>query len=452
MWSILKALRENPEILIDSQRRRGESIEVVEKAINLDKIWREKLKEVNMLRKKRNEISQKIKSLSGEEKIKAIEEAKRISEEVEKAEKELKDIEEKLEKVLLSIPNIVHESVPIGKSEEDNVPVRYWGKVKVYFKDLDKFLEMTKGQADYEVVDFKPVAHADAVEIFGWADTTRASKVVGSRFYYLFDDLVWLDFALTLFALDFLSKKGFKVVVPPYMLKREAYEGVTTFSDFEEVIYKIEGEDLYLIATSEHSIASMYMNEVLEENELPLLYAGTSPCFRKEAGAHGKDTKGIFRVHQFNKVEQFIFCLPENSWKWHERLIANAEEIWQKLGIPYRVVNVCSGDLGVVASKKYDLEAWMPAQTKYREMVSCSNCTDWQSYRLNIRFAEKRGLPSKGFVHTLNSTAIATTRAITAIIENFQVEDGIVEIPKVLNKYLENVDSAPKDLIKPKAK
>ncbi|MCS7121257.1 MAG: serine--tRNA ligase [Archaeoglobaceae archaeon] len=450
MWSILKALREDPRILIESQRRRGENIEIVEKAVNLDRYWREKLKEVNKLRKKRRELSTIIKNLNGDEKIKAIEEAKKLSEEVERVEKELKDIEKELEKTLLSIPNIIHESVPIGKSEDDNVPIKYWGKAKVYFEHLDKFLKMTKGNAEYEVVDVMPLAHADAVEIFGWADTARAGKVAGSRFYYLFDDLVWLDFALTLFALDFLTKKGFKVVVPPYMLKREAYEGVTTFSDFEEVLYKIEGEDLYLIATSEHSIAAIYMNEVLEENELPILYAGVSPCFRKEAGAHGKDTKGIFRVHHFNKVEQFIFCLPENSWSWHEKLIENVEEMWQKLRIPYRIVNVCSGDLGVVASKKYDLEAWMPAQARYREMVSCSNCTDWQSYRLNIRYAEKKGYPSKGFVHTLNSTAIATTRAITAIIENFQLEDGIVEIPKVLRKYLENIDSAPKEYIKPK--
>ena len=194
----------------------------------------------------------------------------------------------------------------------------------------------------------------------------------------------------------------------------------------------------------------MHMNEVLAEDELPLLYAGVSPCFRKEAGAHGKDTKGIFRVHIFNKVEQFVYCLPEQSWDWHEKLIENAEKLWQGLGIPYRVVNVCSGDLGVVASKKYDLEAWMPAQGKFREMVSCSNCTDWQSFRLNIRYAEEKGAPSKGFVHTLNSTAIATTRAITAIIENFQLEDGRVEIPKVLRRYLEPIETAPKEYIEPK--
>ncbi|MEM4503570.1 MAG: serine--tRNA ligase [Archaeoglobaceae archaeon] len=447
MWSILKALREKPEILYESQKRRNLSTEIIDKAIELDKKWREKLREVNTLRKRRNELSKLLKEKKDQ---KLVEEAKKISEAVKNAEDELKNLEKELENVLLSIPNIVHESVPIGKDESENVAIRYWGKARVYFEDVDRFLEITNQKADYEVVDYKPVAHADAVELFGWADTVRAGKVAGARFYYLFDDLVWLDFALALYAMDFLAKNGFKIVVPPFMLRKEAYQGVTAFSDFEDVIYKIEDEDLHLIATSEHAIAAMHMNETLEENELPMLYAGFSPCFRKEAGAHGKDTKGIFRVHQFNKVEQFVFCLPEQSWDWHERLIENAEKLWQGLGVPYRIVNICTGDLGIVAAKKYDLEAWMPSQATYREMVSCSNCTDWQSYRLNIRYAERKGMPSKGFVHTLNSTAIATTRAITAIIENYQLEDGRVEIPKALNKYLENFESAPKDFIEPK--
>ena len=449
MWSILKAVRENPEILYESQRRRGLSVEIVDRAIELDRKWREELKRVNQLRKRRNELAKVVKEAKGEEKAKLIEEAKAVSEEVKRAEEGLKRIEAELEDVLLSIPNIIHESVPTGKDDTENVPIKYWGKARVYFEDVDTFVEMTQGMAEYVVSDIKPVGHADAVEIFGWADLERAAKVAGARFYYLLNDLIWLDFALTMYALDFLRKEGFTIVSPPYMMRREAYSGVTAFSDFEEVIYKVEDEDLYLIATSEHPIAAMHMKEVLEERELPLLYAGVSPCFRKEAGAHGKDTKGIFRVHQFNKVEQFVFCLPEQSWEWHEKLLENVEKLWQGLGIPYRIVNICTGDLGIVAAKKYDLEAWMPAQGKYREMVSCSNCTDWQSYRLNIRFAEERGKPSKGFVHTLNSTAIATTRAITAIIENFQLEDGRVEIPKVLRKYLEPIESAPKDFILP---
>ncbi|WP_290899255.1 serine--tRNA ligase [Ferroglobus sp.] len=447
MWSILKALRENPEVLVESQRRRGEDVEIVYKAIELDKIWRKKLYELDQLRRERNELSRRLKSERNEELIKK---AKEISEKVKRGEEELKKLEDELKGILLSIPNIVHESVPIGEDENDNVPIRFWGKPKVYKEHLEQFLRQTNGEVEYEVIDKPVVGHADAVEIFGWADLERAAKVAGSRFYYLLEDLVWLDFALTMYALEFLSKQGFRIVNPPYMMRHEAYAGVTAFSDFEEVLYKLEGEDLYLIATSEHPLAAMHMNETLGEDELPLLYAGVSPCFRKEAGAHGKDTKGIFRVHQFNKVEQFVFCLPEESWEWHEKLIENAEKLWQGLGIPYRIVNICTGDLGIVAAKKYDLEAWMPAQGKYREMVSCSNCTDWQSYRLNIRYAEKRGMPSKGFVHTLNSTAIATTRAITAIIENYQLEDGRVEIPKVLRKYLEPIESAPKEYLEPK--
>ena len=449
MWSILKALRENPEVLVESQKRRGENVEIVYKAVELDKKWRKMLYELDKLRRERNELSRRLKSERSEE---LISKAREISEKVKKGEEELKRVEEELKKVLLSIPNIVHESVPVGEDENDNVPIRFWGKPKVYKEHEKQFLEQTNGEVDYEIVEKPVIAHADAVEIYGWADLERAAKVAGSRFYYLLEDLVWLDFALTMYALEFLSKQGFKVVSPPYMMRHEAYSGVTAFSDFEEVLYKLEGEDLYLIATSEHPLAAMHMNETLGEDELPLLYAGVSPCFRKEAGAHGKDTKGIFRVHQFNKVEQFVFCLPEESWSWHEKLIENAEKLWQGLGIPYRIVNICTGDLGIVAAKKYDLEAWMPAQGKYREMVSCSNCTDWQSYRLNIRYAEKRGMPSKGFVHTLNSTAIATTRAITAIIENFQLEDGRVEIPKVLRKYLEPIESAPKEYIEPKKK
>ncbi|AGK61730.1 seryl-tRNA synthetase [Archaeoglobus sulfaticallidus PM70-1] len=450
MWSILKSLRENPKILIDSQKKRDGDLEIVERAIELDKKWREMRYQLDKLRHERNKISREMKNLKGREREKAMKKAKEIASMVKSKEKELKELENELNEVLLSIPNILHDSVPIGRDDSENVAIKYWGKPKVP-KVFEEEFRRQHG-CEYEVIEKPPVPHADAVEVFGLADIERAGKVSGSRFYYLLDDLIWLDFALITYALDYLSKKGFKIVSPPYMMKRRAYEGVTTFDDFEEVIYKVEDEDLYLIATSEHPIAAMHMDEVLEEKELPLLYAGVSPCFRKEAGAHGKDTKGIFRVHQFNKVEQFIFCLPEQSWDWHEKLLENVEDLWQGLEIPYRIVNICTGDIGIVAAKKYDLEVWMPSQGKYREMVSCSNCTDWQSYRLNIRFAEERGKPTKGFVHTLNSTAIATTRAITAIIENFQEEDGRIRIPKVLRKYLENIDSAPKDYIVPKMK
>jgi len=224
------------------------------------------------------------------------------------------------------------------------------------------------------------------------------------------------------------------------MMRGKPYEGVTDLGDFQEMLYKVEEEDLYLIATSEHPIAAMFMDEVLNINELPLKYVGVSACFRKEAGAHGKDTRGIFRTHQFNKVEQFIFCTPKDSWEIHEELIRNAEEIVQKLGLPYRVVNVCTGDIGTVAAKKYDLEVWMPAQNRYREIISCSNCTDYQARRLNIRYREKEGEAPKGFVHTLNSTAIATGRTIVAILENYQQKNGAVVIPKVLRSFMSGIE------------
>ena len=451
MWSILYYLRSEPEKLRWSQKVRGSDVSLVDKALALDSEWRRLKAEIDKMRHERNVLASKIAKVKPEERDPLVEEARRLDRALAEAEKRLSEIEAEREKVLLSIPNVVHESVPVGGSEEDNVPVRFWGKPKVWKGFVELFLQQTKGfSVEYEVTDWKPVGHADLSERAGWVDTLRAGKVAGARFYYMFDDLVWLELALVAYALDSLARKGFKLVVPPYMLRRRPLEGVISFVDFEDMVYKVEGEDLYLIATAEHPLAALHMDETIPKDELPLLYAGLSPCFRKEAGAHGKDTKGIFRVHQFTKVEQFVYSLPEESWEWHERLIRNAEELFQDLGIPYRIVNVCSGDLGVVAAKKYDLEAWMPAQGKYREMVSCSNTTDYQSYRLNIRFARARGAPAEGYVHTLNSTALATSRTITAILENHQRPDGYVEIPKALRKYLEPFEAAPKEFIEPK--
>jgi seryl-tRNA synthetase len=237
-----------------------------------------------------------------------------------------------------------------------------------------------------------------------------------------------------------MIEKGYVPIEPPFLMRRKAYEGVVALSDFEDVLYRIENEDLYLIATSEHPMAAMFMDEVLRADDLPLRLVGLSTNFRKEAGAHGKDTRGIFRTHQFNKIEQFVFCRPEDSWRIHEELIRNAEELVQKLDLPCRVVNVCTGDMGTVAAKRYDIEVWMPAQNAYREMISCSNDTDYQARRLNVRFREKEGEAPKGFVHTLNSTALATGRTMVAILENYQQEDGSVAIPKVLKKYMKGID------------
>ncbi|HKT21490.1 MAG TPA: serine--tRNA ligase, partial [Nitrososphaerales archaeon] len=252
-------------------------------------------------------------------------------------------------------------------------------------------------------------------------------------------DAVKLEHAIMRYAIDVVSAKGFVPVEPPFMMRREPYGGVTDMNDFGPVIYKVEGEDLYMIATSEHPLVAMHSDEILQGGELPLKYSGFSPCFRVEAGAHGKDTKGIFRTHQFYKVEQIAFARPEESWALHEQLIANAEEIFQNLGLRYRVVNVCTGDMGTVAAKKYDLEAWMPVQGRFREMVSCSNCTDYQSRRLKIRFRDKQSEATR-LVHTLNSTAV-TTRVLVAIAENFQQKDGSVKIPKALAPYMGQTDA-----------
>ncbi len=445
-------LRSEPEKLKEHVRKRFMDPSIVDRAYELDVKWRKLLTEINELRHKHNVISRSIPRLPPSEREKAIEEAKKLLEQLEVMEKELKRIEVEREKALWSLPNIVHESVPIGPDDTYNVPIRFWGKPRVWTGYLKQFREQTEKygfRVEYEVIDWKPVGHADMMEnVLGLGNTLKAGEVAGSRFYYLFNDLVWLDMALLAYAIDYLTARGYTLVLPPYMLRYNVINAVIDLDTFRDAIYKIEGEDLYLIATAEHSLAALHYNEDIPEEMLPLKYVGISPCFRKEAGAGSRDLKGIFRVHQFHKVEQFVYAKPEESWDLMEELIANAEELFRGLELPYRVVNIASGDLGAPAAKKYDLEVWMPAQGKYREMVSCSNVTDWQAYRLKIRLIRRRGM-KKEYLHTLNSTAIASTRTITAILENYQEPDGVVVIPKVLRKYLEPFTKAPKDAIHP---
>jgi seryl-tRNA synthetase len=420
----IKLIRENPELVKDNLNKRGnlENIKMLGELIDVDRQWRQDLTKLNELRHERKLVTIEIATLkkTGKDASSKVEKAKQIDIEITNIEKEVAATEEQTRSYLMRLPNLLHETVPVGKDENDNVQARTWGIIP-------KFKFPVKNHIDLSL-------NLDIIDI------ERAGKVSGSRFFYLKKEGVLLDMALISFALEEIVKKGYAPVEPPYLMRRDAYEGVTALSDFEDVLYKIENEDLYLIATSEHPMAAMFKDEVLKEEELPLKLAGISACFRKEAGAHGKDTRGIFRTHQFNKIEQFIFCTPEESWKLHEELIHNAEELVQKLGLPYRVVNVCTGDIGTVAAKKYDIEAWMPAQNAYREIVSCSNCTDYQARRLNIRYREKEGAPTKGFVHTLNATAIATGRTIVAIIENFQQEDGSIVVPKVLRKYMGDIE------------
>jgi len=454
-WSILTLLRTNPDALREAVRKRQMDVKIVDEALELDLYWRKLQAEINELRHQHNVISSAIAKATEGERPKLLAQAKELRKRLEEAEVELKEVEAKREQALWRLPNIVLEDVPVG-GEEATTPIRFWGRPKVYKEHLDDFRAQTERygfKVEYDVIEWKPVGHADMLEqVLRLGDTLKASEVAGSRFYYLFEDLVWLDFALLLYAIDKLTAKGYQLVLPPYMLRYNVINGVIDLATFQDAIYKIEGEDLYLIATAEHSLAALYYNEEIYDDELPKKLVGISPAFRKEAGAANKDLKGIFRVHQFHKVEQFIFSKPEESRQLHEEIISNAEELFQGLGLPYRVVNIASGDLGACAAKKYDLEVWMPAQGKYREMVSASNCTDWQAYRLNIRLVRRKGMERGEYVHTLNSTGIASTRTITAILENYQEPDGTVVIPKVLRKYLEPFERAPKDYIKPRPK
>jgi len=412
----IRLFRAEPETILKDHEKRGRDPELVYKVIELDKQWRETRKKADELRAPRNSASKEIQQLK-----KARKDEERVSQLIREMGAIKKEIEEsgitenrlkgERDALLMRVPNILHESVPVGEGDHDNVPIKHWGEIKEF--------------------DFELKPNGLIAENLNMADFDRAGKVAGSGFVYEMGDLVMLDFALQYYGLQILRKNGYTAISPPLMLRRRPYEGVTDLGDFENVMYKIQDDDLYLIATSEHAIGAMYMDELLEENDLPMRFAGISPCFRREVGAHGIDTRGFFRLHQFDKIEQFIFCRPEESWDFHEELIRNAEEIFQGLEIPYRVVSVCTGDIGTVAAKKYDLEVYSPRQEKYIEAVSCSNCTGYQARRLNIRY-RKKGSENE-FVHTLNSTAIATSRALVSILENNQREDGSVEIPKVLH-------------------
>ena len=414
----IKLIREKPEYVKEnlSRRREPQLLKYVDELLECDKKKRELESLLNNLRHKRNELTVRIAELKkkGEDASDLLKEAEKLPEKIKELEGEIRRLKERCRWYLLRIPNLLHESVPYGKDESENVVIRTWGAPPRF--------------------DFQPKDHLEIAKGLGIIDDERAAKVAGHGFFYLREELVLLDLAIQRFAIDELRKKGYILIEPPFMLRRKPYEGCVAMEDFEEVMYKIEGEDLYLIATAEHPIAAMFMNEVLDADVLPLKFVGVSPCFRKEVGAHGKYTKGLFRMHQFNKVEQFIFCLPEQSWELHEELQRNCEELYQKLGLHYRVVNVCTGDIGTIAAKKYDTEVWM-VDGVFREIGSNSNCTDYQARRLNIRYRLKEGLPPAGFVHTLNNTALATSRTMLAILEHYQQSDGSVRIPRCLQPY-----------------
>ena len=410
-----KIIRDKPELIKQMLKDRAVEFDF-EKMLELNKTRKEMMMQSDELKQKRNQMSVKIGSekKAGNDASELLREMGDISKKLDELENLRKTVDENYHNLSFSIPNLVHDSVPKGADESFNKQVRTWG-------EIPKF--------DFEVKD-----HIDLGLELDIVDIERASKTAGARFYYLKDGLVKLGQALTAFALDFVSNKNYNLIQPPYMINRQSMEGAVIADDFEDVIYKVQDEDLFLIGTSEHAIASMYYDEILEGSKIPLRYASISPCFRREAGAHGKDQKGIFRVHQFEKIEQFIFCRPEESWEEHEKMIKNTEEFYQQLEIPYRLMLLSSGDMGKVSAKTYDIEAWMAGQNAYREIVSCSNCIDYQSRRLKIRFREKSNEDTK-YIHTLNSTLVAIERTMVAILENNQTKDGHVEIPKILQKY-----------------
>ncbi len=421
----IKIVRENPEVVINDLKKRGDKTKLtwLDELIDKDRQWRRIVVDTDALKARRNKLSEEIGKTkkAGKDASNLLKEAADIPKKIKENDEKIAVLQERCKWILMRLPNILHESVPVGKDSSENLEVRKWGTIPKF--------------------SFTAKDHQDLLKPMGRLDIERAAKIAGARFYILRSDLVRLNYALMSYALDFLQQKGFTLIQPPYMINRKSYEGVVDFEDFENVIYKIEGEDLHLIATSEHPLVSMHSDEVMIAKDLPIFYAGISPCFRKEAGTHGKDTKGIFRVHQFDKVEQICFCKPEDSWRIHEQMISNAEEFFKTLVLPYRVVNICTGDIGTIAAKKYDIEGWFPAQENYRELVSCSNTTDYQARRLNVKFRDKEDMPITGLVHILNSTLVALERTLACIVENYQQADGSIAVPKVLQGYMNGAKS-----------
>ena len=412
----MKVFRESPQLIFEDLEKRNMPKEIAKAVIDLDNKWRKLIDKGNNLRAKRNSISKEISDAKkkGDDFSNILSQMSDLKKELLVNEKETEETLKLRDSRRMVVPNILESEVPVGKDEEDNVEKELYGK-KI---EKDNWF-----------------SHQDILEKINGADLKRASKISGRRFYFLTGDLARLELALINFAIETLCENGYSLTTPPFLMNREAYEGVVDLTDFEEVMYKIEDHDLYLIATSEHPITARFKNEIIELKDGPLKFAGISTNFRREVGAHGISDRGIWRVHQFSKVEQVIICKPEDSKKMHNEILENATLIFKKLEIPFRVIDICTGDIGTVAARKFDIEAWMPSSKKWKEVVSASNCKSYQSVRLNMRYRTQEGTD---FPHTLNSTAVATTRALAAIIENNQTDNGDVIIPEVLRKWMGN--------------
>lgn len=402
-------LRDSPDDIRKMLRARAVEFDL-DALISADLRRRDLISRTDVLRAERNRASAGVSAAKkeGRDASDVIARVKEVAAQLESLEEQRVAAEADYALRASSIPNMIDSSVPVGDASRNRTE-RSWGE------------PAKSGRS-----------HVDYMEESGMADVARAAKVSGARFYYLRGGLVRLNRALQSYALDFLSARGYVEVQPPYMIGRTAMEGAVIAEDFEDVIYKVDGHDLFLIGTSEHAIAAMHSGEILDGARLPLRYAGVSPCFRKEAGAHGRDQKGIFRVHQFDKVEQFSFVRPDESHAEHERMLQAAEEFYQSLEIPYRVVLLSSGDMGKVSAKTWDIEAWMAGQQSYREVVSCSNCLDYQARRLGVRFRDRTSDPTS-HVHTLNSTLVATTRVMACMME---MSEGAIRVPDALQRYV----------------
>ncbi|MFP4117409.1 MAG: serine--tRNA ligase [Candidatus Woesearchaeota archaeon] len=414
----VKFIRENPEIVKKNMKKKFQDTAPVDRLLELDNKRLELMKESQSLRHSRNDLSKSIseaKKSKDEEKAQRLkEEAKAIPDKISGIEAELKKVKEEENGILVTIPNIMHESVPIGKDDSENVEIKRWGEPRKF--------------------DFKVRNHVEILEGLGIADFDMSSKTTGNGFYFLKGDLALLNQAMIQFVINFMREKGYTYVEPPLMLRKKVLDAAMDTESFKDTIYSIEGEDLHLIGTSEYSLLGMHSDQVLRQKDLPKKYFSYSMCFRKEIGSHGINEKGLWRTHQFNKVEQFIFCSPEESYQYYDELLQNSEEVFQQLGLPYRVIECCSGDLATWKAKSCDMEVWRPTTESYGEVTSLTNCTDFQARGLGIRVEKDDG--SREVLHTLNNTAIATSRALVGLIENYQEADGSITIPEVLRPYM----------------
>jgi len=408
----IKLIRENPEELKRKIKRKGADSELIDKVLKLDQERRESIIELEDAQKNLNLSSGEIAKLHGQQKIDAIKEAGELSSKVSELKPKLEKTTSEYNTLMLEIPNPPAPDVIDGICDKDNKANRKWGEPREF--------------------DFTPSDYLELAEKNDLLDLERAAKIAGSRSYYLKNELVLLEFAIVNYAYSLLVKEGFSPIIPPALVKRSVMVGGGYIPGGEDEIYKTQDET-YLVGTSEQPLLGYHKDEIIDGGKLPLRYAGFSPCFRREAGSYGKDVKGILRVHQFDKIEMFSFVRPEDSEKEHEYLVSLEEKLMQGLEIPYQVLDICAGDLGAPASKKYDIEAWIPSEKTYRETHSCSNCTDFQSRRMNIRYKSKDGKTE--LVHTLNGTAFAMPRLLIAIMENYQNKDGSIDIPEMLRPY-----------------